>query len=967
MKGTSFFEYPISPSKSPSLCKNKKDGTGKLRIIHQNIAGLCSKSDRLEIFLSNLELCDKEADILCFTETNVKLNNEKNVNLRNFKLVSSYCRDDKSKGGSCILVKKPFNTKCISIPSDLLTKYNFECCGVEIIGLNVVVFCIYRIPGDRKSQVGSFLYKLDKLLNYATDKFKKKKIVICGDWNIDILKDNENSFELITILDSYNFEPHIRLPTRGNSCLDQIASNVKNVKSELHYEGLSDHETAQMVTLNVVKERALQFWFEHKRDYSKDNIKKFCDCLSSLSFSDVYGSHNFVEAFDNFYSTLLMFYNQCFPTIKVKITNKPASLKWITKGIRKSCKTKRHLYLKYRKISRDKTTNRLNYRKYDNILKKCIHKSQKLLNLKRIHTSKNKGKAIWNAITSSLTNCVNKNDIELINFNHLTYKNPSDISNILNHNFTILPLTQPLVNDNEPAHIQFNNPKTIFLKPVDAKEVHALIMSLNPSRTSGYDEISTNVLKACAKWICQPLSHIINLSFFEGVFPEQLKKSIVRPLFKKGDRADPSNYRPITLVPILSKIFEKAMLVRLLGFLDKHNILHEDQFGFRKNSSTALAGFNLIQIVTESINNGKNPVLALFMDLSKAFDYVDHCILLNKLDRYGIRGKALDWLNSYLKNRKQSTEITRAVQDAKKNFCRQNFRSREILKECGVPQGSILGPLLFLLFANDLPKSLSHKCILFADDTTVLIKVDKNDLAQQTLNQALREVVAWTNKNKLCININKTKFMQFNSYNTNPLSLDIEYNNQKVDEVVLFKFLGFTLDIHMNWKDHVNLVCQKLSRFIFALKRIRQTISYDAALAAYHGHVSSVLDYGLLLWGNSVDADKAFKMQKRCIRVINAAWFLDSCVPLYRKFKILPLPCMYIRDVCIFVKTYPKYFKKRSDVIPRQKREKFKHLLYQPPSHKDIYKKNICYMSIEIYNKLPDELKLLDGILFKKK
>lgn len=159
----------------------------------------------------------------------------------------------------------------------------------------------------------------------------------------------------------------------------------------------------------------------------------------------------------------------------------------------------------------------------------------------------------------------------------------------------------------------------------------------------------------------------------------------------------------------------------------------------------------------------------------------------------------------------------------------------------------------------------------------------------------------------------------------------------------------------------------KTSRYTFALKRLRQTISVEAALAAYHGYVSSILGYGLIIWGNSVELDKAFKVQKRCIRVINKAWFLDSCKPLFKNNNILPLPCLYIRDLCIFVKANPSYFQKKSDVIPRQKRPKYKNLLYHPLCQKVIYEKNVYNMAITVYNKLPENLKSLAGNSFKTK
>jgi hypothetical protein len=566
-------------------------------------------------------------------------------------------------------------------------------------------------------------------------------------------------------------------------------------------------------------------------------------------------------------------------------------------------------------------------------------------------------------------NKLHENEINKIKYGGDIISDPSKICNIFNDYFIDLTSKQNSTPDKTSYNSSLNsyNSHTMFLHPVDVKETYNIIMSLKNSKSSGYDDITTKILKHCAPYITLPLAHIINLSFSDGLFPQKLKFCIVKPLFKKGDKLDTENYRPITLVPILSKILEKAMYRRINNFLTKHDTLCSEQYGFRSGRSTSLACFDLVRSVTEGINNG-TPVVSIFLDMSKAFDFVNHCKLLHKLEVYGIRGRVLEWIESYLIDRMQCVEIKSiSAAESKNSILKQTIRSDFRASNCGVPQGSILGPLLFLLYVNDLPRATTQRSIMFADDTTLIVKCERKENFELNANKALIDIIKWMKLNNLNINTNKTKFIQYKSYNSKSIPIKIEFDHKIIDEVNSMKFLGIMIDEHLNWKDQIEQICNKLNRFVFALKRLRETVSKEAALTAYHGYVSSVLAYGLILWGNSVEVDRVFKIQKKCIRAISNVKMDASCVPLFRKLNILPLPCLYIRDVCVFVNCHQGLFIKRSVVIQRQTRPHIMSLLYKPPCRKDMYKRNIVNMSIVLYNKLPNELRALSGQIFKRK
>lgn len=927
-----------------------------LTIFHQNIAGLLNKNNLLQIYITDFpQKIGHELDIICLSETFLKPGEDAFVHLDGYTVASNYSRQDIRRGGVCILCRGNLNFSNLTIINKYQEESTFEVCGIIMPEHRFCVICIYRIPN---SNVTVFLNKFQDMLYNVSNQYHDYKIILAGDFNIDTLKCTPASEFYRDILLNNNLTLHIQKPTRQKTCLDHIISNDQEAIGETHELGLSDHNTGQTLTVkfaNKIKNHTKDYWIL-RRDYDADNIMKFKDIMAQLTFNDIYDEPDFDIAFSKFHDTIKLYYDLCFPIIKTKRHMTTFGPKWITTGLKKSCKTKRKLrYNYYTSRPNEKETNKTKYLLYTKILKKALSKSQKIINHKYVLNSKNKCKAAWDIIQNKTQGNTVPKCIKELNIKNETIRDKIVMAESLNDHFIHTPNE---LNQTDKT-LTKNNVTSIFLRPTNKFEIKRVIMLLKNTLSVGYDDISTKILKTCADELSPVLSHLVNLSFIQGSFPTALKFSIVKPLHKKGDKNDLNNYRPITLVPILSKILEKIMYSRIYEYLTKFDILKVEQNGFQRNKSTTLAAYTLVTEITNCVDKG-HLVSAVFFDMSKAFDVVCHNILIDKLYCYGIRGPALQWIKSYLSDRKQCVEIN----DIDENHIMTSYRSNYKLNCSGVPQGSVLGPLLFLLYVNDLPDFIKCKSVLFADDISIIISTDTKSTYNDKIMNSVLSVTEWLTRNRLKVNISKTKIIQFNLTKRKE-ALDIKLNGQKLEEVQNTKFLGIHIEDSCNWHKHIKEVCTKINKFIYPLRRLTRTSSQKSALLAYHGYVASVLRYGVILWGNGSAVNKAFIAQKKCVRAICGVGPLFSCRELFPKLKILTLPSIYIFELCMFVKKHSHFFTKNSEVVKFNTRYRDKLVL---PLRKKATSNKGCYsMAIKVFNKLPTDMKSLPLNKFKNK
>lgn len=407
------------------------------------------------------------------------------------------------------------------------------------------------------------------------------------------------------------------------------------------------------------------------------------------------------------------------------------------------------------------------------------------------------------------------------------------------------------------------------------------------------DQIPGNILIEVSKIISSPLSELINRSFSDGVYPTCLKQSKIIPIYKnKGTKNNVENYRPIAVQSQFGKIFERLFNDRLTMYLEKYSLLCTHQNGFRLNYSTETAISQALECVHNNLNN-KQKIFGLFFDMSRAFDTVDHELLLAKAERFGIRGNAHKWLKSYLTNRTAKVVIG-------------GVESRAHRVQLGTPQGSCISPTLFNIFINSLPKALSEHAtpVLYADDTNVLLSAPCQSQLLSTADSVIHTMQNWCREAGVQLNADKTMGIEFAAKNS---TLDYSYlmkmGGKSVRSAASARFLGLCIDQKLTWSFHVNSILPKLSSCCFLIKSIRNTVSMEVLKLAYFGLFQSALMYGVVFWGHAHEADRVFVTQKRAVRYMcGVVQQRTSCRPLFRRLHLLAFPCLYIYSLIIYVK-----------------------------------------------------------------
>jgi hypothetical protein len=943
-----------------------------LKIVHLNVErSILTKKPSIEFFLQ-----ETNPDFFMVSEHGLDEIGILNVVFPGFTLVNSFCRQALKWGGVAIYKSNfcKLEVKVCDLANRFCREQIFEITSVKVVldGPELLLAAIYRSPDAVKE--GEFLDLLNDWLEASS--VPGRPLVLGGDLNIDLLGGSAAAAGLGDILASFGLTNAINTPTRygpnTESCIDNFLTNQEFENNLTLDPFISDHLAISLDIILHSCPSSNQTETVTFRDLSDCNLREFKYRLSKEKWLGVFQEPLVDDKYGNLINTIK--YNldvSCPLKSKKKVTGRPKSNgKIFSKEIQISKSKVMEAFALWKE-------NKTEDRKYKyNLLKKAhrklIKQNKASFFLDKISESKNPTKTSWDIINK---NRPSKKCVESgvsIKINNSVISEPLEVSNNFNNFFvnvhkTIDANSLPKHFSGFPLSAQKDCVLWHFPK-IETQIVRKTLMKLQSKNSTGMDGLSVKMLKYCSDELVQPLTHIVNASLNDGIFPHEAKVAIVKPLFKKGDPQLMENYRPISLLPAVSKVLEKIVCEIILNFLENNDLFFRNQFGFRKNKSTKLALIDFVQKSIDALEKGEVAV-GCFVDLSKAFDCVDTAILIEKIAALGIGGVVLKWISSYLQNRIQIT----SVKHKDLNKPSSNTFSDPKIIQSGVPQGSILGPLFFLIYVNDVSQYVDEGSLtMFADDTTLFTRNKCIQSLEVDTFVKLNTLSQFFSDNKLAINAGKTSFVQFQTsqreFHNAHNHIDVILGESEINKSVSANFLGVLVDSHLKWDEHVRALSAKLAGSLYVLREFGFLGNVGLSKLIYFSLFESHIRYSIVLWGSSSKKhlNCIFKYQKRAIRSIAGVPPRTSCCNLFKNLQIMTVPSIYIFETIMFVKsrgvilgkTHNYNTRHKSDNSSQQHNLKLFELKPEYVGHKYFQLLPHNLKEIENINKFRYELKL---------
>lgn len=886
--------------------------------MHLNIQCIRNKINEFEIFLK-----DHPYDFLLINEHWCTEDEIDYIGIYNYNLISKFCRITTSHGGVAIYALRNYSCTVLEQINKMSADIHCEITAIEY--QNIRIMTVYRSPN------GNFDIFLEKLYLVLELLIKDNKVIfVSGDFNVHFHKiNNQQTKMLMNIFNSFGFSKTYFGYSRNSHCLDNIFTNIN--KNNLHVQSmdtrLSDH-------LGIHLESNINFKTPLKRinyrPITEQGLPILNTYLENVNWDFIDETDTDVDKkFEMFIMIITDAIENIFPlkSRMINNNNKP-KINWFNDDLRQMRDLLHFLFDFYKRNPTEH--NKCIYNNYRTMYRCEINNAKTIYHEKFILNHSNPQQAIWKIINSQKNNHKNLTDkISANEFNDYFVNIPEDIlkemppCNVAYSHF--------LENRMEPNQFKF--------KKVTERDVSEAINSLKNKISKDAYDLNTNIVKSIKHAILKPLTNLINICITVSIFPNCLKISKVVPVYKKNNIDDPTNHRPISVIPYFAKIYELILKIQLLDYFETRNLFNSSQYGFRNKLSTTLAIDKLTTLINSGFEDGQY-VSSQFLDLTKAFDCVSHNILISKLNYYGFTTDSIALLKSYLCNRHQYVNYN-------------SSKSKLATVKHGIPQGSIMGPILFLIYVNDLPNSVRGiQTILFADDTNLTdTNSNLDDLLSEVANTQ-SNIQNWFLANRLNLNTSKTEIMIFSLRNMEDLI-----------NPVSTKFLGVYLDSRLLWDEHTSYVCKKISKNIYLLRNIVGRVSESALVAAYHGLIHSIISYAILVWGHATSSANVFSLQRRAVRVISGIKYREDCRDQFKKLNILTVPCTYIFQCLLYIKNNLNKYIARNEIHSHETR--YSNNIHQHFLRLNKTRDGTGYYGIIFYNALPPGVKLLNLNAFK--
>lgn len=929
------------------------DDPKRFSIMHQNIRSLRENFNSLKIFLESV---NHLPDVICLTEIWITESELSCFQINGYNQFAS-CNEISRAGGTAVFVSQQFHVESTAV--EMISADIIKIIIDLDINISLSLFSIYRLHSNT---VPVFLGELTQLLSHCKD----KNLILIGDINLCILENNQNVHEYQLLMNSNGFEQLIDIPTRGRRCLDHIylraRDGIRSVNASVISSGRSDHDII-FCNFELVSKGNLQC-NNDVQVVSKIDYFLLNGFLGQTDWSRVFQQTNVSDAYDNFLYILNNVISQS-SYFKRKLSGIKLLKPWITVELCQRQKYRNKLYKKMKKAPNNLRLARHFYC-FSNRLKQDMKAQKENYYLQLFTKDRKNVRKQWLTIDEILgIRSKNKHLDQIYAYlePQVLVKDAKSIAKEFNTFFiSVISKIQSDINLN----VQFDSDEfkqffpttgiseSFYFVPTDANEISNTIKCLSSNKSPGIDGISAFTLKAISDHISPVLTYIFNFSFEQGEFPQSLKTAVVVPLFKKGDTTNLNNYRPISLLSCFSKILEKIVKKRILNFLNKHTVFSLNQFGFIEGKSTEDALLKFFTDIFYGLNSS-SAVAGIFVDITKAFDSVDHNIMLKKLEDVGIRGLSLQWFKSYLFDRMQCVRVNGQLSSC-------------VTVKCGVPQGSVLGPIMFLLYINDLCSGrFFGNLTCFADDTALSYSTENINDLNFFMQRDLNFLNLWFSKNKMALST-KTKLIRFRLRNRNepkssiyfkcdtclPKALnEICVNCVNIEQVPSIKYLGLIVDENCTWKYHISSVRIHLYRVLRKMYYLKYVCPLSVLKSVYFALVNSKLQYGLVLWGGTYfsSIQPIVLAQKKVIRQICNVHRHEHTFLLFQRLNILPLRHFFIyRVMRIF---FIRGGQIVSNSIVHSARLRSRNMVVLPQAHFEAFKRSFAYLSLSIYNKLP--------------